>query len=103
MNNKKLTVFIKNKPESLGALQKINVDCEYCAYCISEDYPLCFHGNGCAVVEQIKKTIDIKDIIHNTSNKDNPSVSIITKNISELSNAYDAVIKAKEFCTGKEK
>ena len=103
MNNKKLTVFIKTTPTSVGHVQKLNVDCNCCSYYIDEDYPLCFHGNGCAVVEQIKKTINTKDVIHNTSNTNNPSVSIIAKNTDALGYACKVINKAIEYCTGKEK
>lgn len=103
MSGKKLTVYIKTTPMSMGYLHKLDVNCGYCSYCMSEDYPLCFHGTGCAVVERIKETIDKDSVTFDTTNKNNPSVSIIAKNIDALGLAYDATKKAIEFCTGKER
>ena len=103
MSNKKFTIFIKTTPASMGYLHKLDVDCSCCSYCISEDYPLCFHGTGCAVVEHVTEHIGKDGIEYNITNKSNPSASIIAKNIDALGRAHAATVKAIEYCTGKAK
>lgn len=100
MSDKKLSVFIKTTPSSMGFLQKLDVNCGFCTYCIEEDYPLCFHG-GCAVVEYITDRIGKENVTHDVKNTQNPSVSIIAKNIDSLGRAYKTATKAIEYCTGK--
>ncbi len=102
MSDKKLSIYIKTTPSSMGYLQKLDVNCDYCTYCIQEDYPLCFHG-GCAVVQYITERIGKENVEHNVKNKQNPSVSVIAKNINALGQAYEVANKAIEYCTGKTK
>ncbi len=100
MTGKKLSVYIKTQPSSMGYLHKFDVDCDYCAYCIKEDYPFCFHGTGCAIAERIAKQLGKESISFDTTNTNNPNVSVVARNIDGLGKVYEVAVEAIEFCAG---
>lgn len=102
MENKKLTVYIKANPSSMGFLQKLDLECENCDYYSCDSYPFCFQDKGCVVHEYMKEKLGGAKIEVNfdCGQKNNPKISAVSKNISDLNRSYQTVGRAIEIALG---
>ena len=95
-----MTIYVKSSTISNEYFHMVDVKC-YCGDYILPGCKKCKNCDRCNVIDALRKyNLNVE---YNPISSDNRTATIIVKNINELSNAYDTVLKAVEFCTRKEK
>ena len=107
MSDKKLTVFIQANPSSMGYLQKLEMNCEYCEFFSDTQHPKCFDDTSCVVYEYIKDKTLVKNnstsVRFDTKDKNNLKIYVASKNIAGLKKSYDVAQRAIEIALGNAK
>ena len=92
---KKLTIYVKSSPNSVGHFCKFNVHC-HCGRCVMPECSKCKNNSECNVVGVLRrKGINV---VHNNQTPQNREAVIVAQNIRAIKKAYDAAFSAIRLC-----
>lgn len=104
MAEKKVTIYIKANPSSMGYLQKLEMQCDNCEFYSEKSHPDCFGDKGCVVYEYMyDKLVAPKpqtQLIFSGADKNNLKISAISQNINALRNSYEIAERAIGIALG---
>lgn len=104
MAEKKVTIYIKANPSSMGYLQKLEMQCDKCEFYSADMHPCCFEDKSCVVYEYMYDKLAAPkpqtQLIFSGADKNNLKISAISQNINALRNSYEIAERAIGIALG---